>query len=179
MIENELRDFRLSGAELPPEQKARFKAIEEELASLSARYEDNVLDTTNDYALYVDDPAELVGIPGDVLATARDEATADGKEGWKLTLRMPCYLPVMQYAENRVLRANLYRANAIRASEFGQPEWDNTALIDRILQLRRESARLLGYESFAAVSLVPKMARSPAEVLAFLRELALKAKPYA
>jgi len=179
LIENELRDFRLSGAELPPEQKARFKAIEEELASLSARYEDNVLDTTNDYALYVDDPAELVGIPGDVLATARDEATADGKEGWKLTLRMPCYLPVMQYAENRVLRANLYRANAIRASEFGQPEWDNTALIDRILQLRRESARLLGYESFAAVSLVPKMARSPAEVLAFLRELALKAKPYA
>jgi oligopeptidase A len=178
-IENELRDFRLAGAELAVDEKARFKQIEEELANLAARFEDNVLDATNDYALYVDDAAELTGVPADVLAAANEAASRDGRSGWKLTLRMPCYQPVLQYADNRDLRETLYCAFAVRASEFGNPECDNTALISRILKLRHEAALLLGYRNFAEVSLVPKMARTPGEVLAFLRDLAAKARPYA
>ena len=178
-IDNALRDFRLAGVELPPPERTRFKAIEEELAQLAARFEDNVLDATNDYALYIDDAAKLAGVPADVMAAAADAAVADGKSGWKLTLRMPCYLPVLQYAADRNLRETLHRAFAVRASEFGKPEWDNTALIRRILELRREHARLLGLRSFADVSLVPKMARTPEEVLAFLRDLAVRAKPFA
>jgi oligopeptidase A len=179
LVENALRDFRLSGAELPPDRKARLKGVEEELAALSSRYEDNVLDATNAWQLVVDDPATLAGVPSDVLAAARQGAAADGKTGWKLSLRMPCYLPVMQYAENRDLRETLYRAFATRASEFGKPEWDNSKVIERVLALRHEAAGLLGYASYADVSLVPKMARSPAEVLAFLRDLAARARPFA
>ena len=179
LIDNALRDFRLSGAELPDDKKARFKAVEEELASLTSRYEDNLLDVTNAWALYVDDGARLAGIPADVLGAARQAAADDGKAGWTLSLRMPCYQPVLQYADDRSLREMLYRAYATRASEFGKPECDNTAVIERVLDLRREAAALLGYGSFAEVSLVPKMVRAPSEVLVFLRDLALKAKPYA
>jgi len=179
LVDNTLRDFRLSGAELPPDKKARLKAVDEELASLSSRYEDNVLDATNAWELLIDDAATLAGVPSDVLATARQDAAADGKRGWKLSLRMPCYLPVMQYAENRSLRETLYRAYATRASEFGKSEWDNSKIIERVLELRREAAELLGYASYAEVSLVPKMARTPTEVLAFLRDLAVKARPFA
>lgn len=179
LIDNALRDFRLSGAELPTDRKARLKIVDEELATLSSRYEDNVLDATNAWELLVDDAATLVGVPADVLAAARQAATDDGNAGWKLSLRMPCYVPVMQYAEDRELRATLYRAFATRASEFGNPEWDNSKVMERVLELRRETAELLGYASYAEVSLVPKMARSPADVLAFLRDIAAKAKPFA
>ncbi|MEP6997943.1 MAG: M3 family metallopeptidase [Betaproteobacteria bacterium] len=179
VVDNALRDFRLSGAELAPAAKARFKAIEEELASVSSRFEDNLLDATNDYALYVDGAARLAGMPTDVIAAARAAAEADGKEGWKLTLHMPSFLPAMQYADDRVLRETLYRAHSTRASEFGNPAWDNGALVDRILALRAESAALLGYRSYAEVSLVAKMARSPSEVIDFLQDLATRAKPYA
>ncbi len=180
VVENELRDFKLSGAELPDAEKARFKAIQEELASLSATYDDHVLDATNAYALYVDDAKRLEGLPADVVAEARENAKADGRDGWKLTVRMPCFLPVMKYAQDRSLRAELHRAQATRASDLGaKREWDNTALIERVLELRREAARLLGYPHYAEVSLVPKMAKSTADVLAFLRDLARRAKPYA
>jgi oligopeptidase A len=179
LIENDLRDFRLAGAGLAAGAKARFKEIEEELARLAARFEDNVLDATNDYALYIDDLAELAGVPADVLAAAREGAAQDGRSGWKLTLHMPCYQPLLQYADNRSLRETLYRAFVVRASEFGNPAWDNTALIQRILELRLDAARLLGYRNFAEVSLVAKMARTPGEVLEFLRDLAVKARPYA
>ena len=179
LIENELRDFRLSGAELDAAAKAQFKAVEEELANLAARFEDNVLDATNDYGLYVEDATTLAGVPEDVLAAARQAAEQDGRAGWKLTVRMPCYLPVLQYADNRALRETLYRASAVRASEFGKREWDNTEVIRRILELRHEAAQLLGYVNFAELSLVPKMARTPSEVLAFLGDLAVRGKPYA
>ncbi|MEO8484741.1 MAG: M3 family metallopeptidase [Betaproteobacteria bacterium] len=180
LIENELRDFRLSGAELPDAGKARFKTIQEELASLTATFDDHVLDATNAYALTVEDEERLAGLPGDVVAEARAAAEADGREGWKLTVRMPCYLPVMKYAHDRTLRAELHRAQSTRASDLGaDPAWDNTPLIDRILALRLEAARLLGYPNYASVSLVPKMARGTDEVLAFLRDLARRAKPYA
>src|SRR2546430_1167647 len=179
LIENTLRDFRLSGAELSAERKARFKAIEEELSQLSSRFEDNVLDATNDYGLFIDDAAKLSGIPADVQETAKKAGEEGKKPGWKLTLRAPCYQPVMQYADDRSLRETLYRAYATRASEFGKADWDNSALIDRIVVLRRESAALLGYKSYAEVSLVPKMARNPDEVLIFLRDLGARAKPFA
>ena len=178
-VENRLRDFRLGGAELPPPQKARFLEIQEELSKLAARFSDNVLDATNDFGLYVTDPAEVAGIPADVLATAADAARKDGRDGWKLTLHMPCLIPVMQYADSAGLRERMYRANVTRASELGKPEWDNAPNIRRILELRQEGARLLGYRSFAEVSLATKMAASPAEVLDFLADLARRAKPFA
>ncbi len=179
IVENELRDFRLGGAELPADKKARFMEVQEELAQLSAKFEENLLDATNDFAHYVDDAGELAGVPEDVLAMMKAAAEADGKTGWKITLHMPSYLPVMQYADNRDLRETVYRAYVTRASEFGKPELDNTPLISRILRLRREAAELLGFRSYAEVSLAAKMADTPAEVLKFLDQLAARAKPYA
>ena len=179
IVENELRDFRLGGAELTADKKARFMQVQEELAQLSAKFEENLLDATKDYALIIDDPAELAGIPDDVLKAARAAAEAAGAAGWKFTLQMPSYLPVMQYADSRELRQILYRAYVTRASEFGDARLDNTPLIARILKLRREAAELLGFRSYAEVSLEAKMAESPREVLDFLDELATRARPYA
>ncbi len=179
VIENEVRDFRLGGAELPATQKARFKAIQEELAALTTKFEENLLDATNDFALYVDDGGDLAGIPEDALQAAKEAAEKDGKAGWKFTLRMPSYLPVMQYGDNRDLRESLYRAYVTRASEFGNPDWDNTPLMGQILRLRREAARMLGFANYGEESLATKMAESPAQVLDFLHQLAAKAKPYA
>ena len=179
LVENSLRDFRLGGAELPPEVKPRYAAIQEELSSLSAKFSENVLDATNAFSMFLDDEARLAGVPADAVQAAREAAEKDGKAGWKFTLHMPSYLPVMQYAEDRSLREAFYRANATRASEFGKTEWDNTPLIARILQLRREDALLLGYDNFAEVSLVPKMANTPAQVTDFLNDLAVRARPFA
>jgi len=179
-IDNELRDFRLGGAELADDRKARFKAIQEELAQLGAQFEENLLDTANTWSLSIESESELAGVPDEVKAEARADAEREGQPGWKLSLRMPCYLPVMQYADNRELRRTLHRAFSTRASALGiKPEWDNGPLVDRILRLRKEGAALLGYHSFAEVSLVPKMAQSPDEVLAFLRDLGRRSKPYA
>jgi oligopeptidase A len=179
IVENELRDFRLGGAELPAEQKARFMDLQEALAGISAKFEENLLDATNDYALYVEDPAELAGVPDDELTAMRQAAVSDNKPGWKITLHMPSYLPVMQYADTRSLRETLYRAYVTRASEFGKTELDNTPLIAQILKLRREAAELLGFRSYAEVSLATKMADTPAEVLKFLSDLGARARPYA
>ncbi len=180
VIENELRDFKLGGAELSDVDKARLKSVNEELSELSTRFDENLLDAINAWELVVDDEAELAGIPADVLAEARSAARADARTGWKFTLRMPCYLPVMQYAQNRALRRRLHEGYATHASELGaRPEWDNSPIIERILVLRREEAALLGYRNYAEVSLVAKMARSPAEVVAFLRDLGQRARPFA
>ena len=179
IVENELRDFRLGGAELPPEKKARFKEISERLSRITSRFSDNLLDATNAFSHFVTDPAEAAGIPEDVLAAAREAAQADGKPGWKFTLHAPSYLPVMQYADRRGLRELMYRAYVTRASEFGKPDWDNTPLIAEILKLRQELARLPGFASYAEYSLEPKMAESPRQVLDFLHELAARARPYA
>jgi oligopeptidase A len=178
IVENALRDFRLGGAELPPESKKRFAEIQEELARLSAKFSENVLDATNAFSIYVQ-KERTAGIPQDVLQAAREAAEKDGKPGWKFTLHAPSYLPVMQYADDRALRETLYRESVTRAAEFGKPEWDNTPLIARIVELRRELARLLGYQTYAEVSLVPKMAQSPEQVLAFLDDLATRARQFA
>jgi oligopeptidase A len=183
IIDNELRGFRLSGAELPDDQKPRFQAIQEELAGLGAKFSENVLDATNAFSHVVTDQAALAGLPEDVIAAARESAAAAGVEGWKFGLKMPSYLPVMQYADSRSLRETFYHAYATRAAEidngFSKPEWNNGPLIGKLLALRTEEARMLGYRNYAEVSLVPKMADTPDQVLAFLRELAVKAKPFA
>jgi len=179
IVEHALRDFRLGGAELPAAQKARFAQIQDEAARCAAKFSQNLLDATNAFSLVLEDEARLAGLPPDALSAAREAAQKDAKAGWKFTLHMPSYLPVMQYAEDRALREAMYRAYATRASEFGNAAWDNTPLIRRLLQLRREEAQLLGYASFADVSLVPKMASSPAEVIAFLEDLARRARPQA
>jgi oligopeptidase A len=179
-VDNELRDFKLGGAELDAEAKIRFKAVQKELGELSTRFEENLLDATNAWAYFTEDEAELAGIPADVIAEARAAADLEGEAGFKLTLRMPCYLPVMQYSENRNLRRRMHEAFSTRASELGgNPEWDNGPLIDRILALRHEAAHLLGYANYAEMSLVPKMAEHPDEVIAFLRDLSRRAKPFA
>ena len=180
LVDNELRDFKLGGAELPDDGKVRLKAIHEELAELSTRFDEHLLDAINSWALYIDREEELAGLPADVLAEARSAARADGQAGWKLTLRMPCYLPVIQHAQDRDVRRRMHEGYATHASELGaRPEWDNGPIVERILLLRRELAQLLGYRNYAEVSLVPKMAQSPAEVTGFLRDLAQRARPYA
>jgi len=179
VLENALRDFRLGGAELDDAGKARYSAIREELSALSATFSQNVLDATDAWSLHVDDRAELAGLPADVIAAARSAAEKDGLAGWKLTLQMPCYIPVQTYAEHRPLREALYRANAVRASEFGDAALDNSGNIDRVLALRAELAALLGFANYAEYSIATKMAEDAPQVLGFLRDLAARAKPYA
>ncbi len=183
IIENELRDFRLGGAELSADKKQRFLKIQESLSKLSSTFSDNLLDATNHFTLLINHAEEVAGIPSDVLQTAKELAEKDGKTGWQFTLHMPSYLPVMQYADNRRLREQMYHAFATRASEIdsqnGSGDWDNMPLINEILELRQEAAEMLGYNNYAEVSLAPKMADSPQQVLDFLNELAGKAKPFA
>jgi len=182
ILQNEIRDFRLSGAELADSEKPRFQALQERLSQLAAKFSENLLDATNAFQLDITDEAELDGLPADVKAAAKAAADKAGVPGWRFTLHAPSYLPVMQYARHRPLRAQMYRAYAVRASEFtdcaSKPEWNNAALIDEILKLRSEMAQMLGYPNYAEVSLIPKMAESVPQVLAFLRDLAQRAKPY-
>ena len=179
IVDNEVRDFRLAGAELRPDQKPRFQAIQEEQSALAAKFSENILDATNAHAEWVSEASGVAGLPADVRAAARAAAESEGKPGWKFTLHAPSYLPVMQYADDRELRARMYRAYATRASEFGNPDWNNGPLIDRILALCAEEAAMLGFATYAEVSLTPKMAESPAQVIAFLRDMAAKARPFA
>ena len=178
---NALRNFVLSGAQLQGDDKQRFAAIQERQAELSQKFSENALDATEAFAYYAS-AEELVGVPADVVQAARQSAQAEGKEGHKLTLKMPCYLPVMQFAHSSALRETLYRAYSTRASEQAPGEqlrFDNSAVMAEILALRLEEAQLLGYGNFAQVSVVPKMAQSPEQVIAFLRDLARRARPYA
>jgi len=180
LLAHELRDFRLSGVELEGAARERYAAIQEQLAEVQSKFEDNVLDATNDFALDVPE-SELKGVPDDVIATARAKAKEAGlADGLcRLTLQAPCYLPVLQYAESAALRAQLYRAHATRASDEGNSQFDNGGNIAQIMALRAEEAKLLGFANFAELSLVPKMANSPAQVLDFIRDIARRARPFA
>ena len=175
---NAVRNFVLSGAELTGAAKERFSQIQERQAELSQKFSENALDATDAFAYYAT-AEELDGVPADVQQTALAAAQAEGKSGYKLTLKMPCYLPVMQFATRSALRETMYRAYVTRASDQAEGDarrFDNSALIGEILVLRREEARLLGYDNFGQVSVVPKMAQSPAQVIQFLRDLAGAAK---
>ncbi|WP_035053392.1 M3 family metallopeptidase [Andreprevotia chitinilytica] len=178
IVEHAIRDFKLSGAELPDDQKERFMQIEERSSELTTKFAQNVLDATDAFALYVADENELRGLPADWKSAARSAAQADQQTGWKVTLKMPSYLPVMQFALSRSLREELYRNYVTRASEFGPTERDNTPLIAEIHALRQEGAQLLGFGNFSEESLATKMAESTTQVLGFLRDLAQRAKPY-
>ena len=179
-----LRNFVLSGAELTGVAKERFAAIQEEMAEVSQKFSENVLDATDQWSLVVSAEA-LAGVPEDVLQATRAAAQADGVEGHKLSLKMPCYLPIMQFAHSAALRETLYRANVTRASDqsaavqAGKAEQDNTPHIQNILKLRQEEAQLLGFANYAEVSLATKMAQSPTQVMGFLRDLAQRARPFA
>lgn len=177
-LEHDLRDFVLSGAELPPEQQARFAELQTEGAQLAAQFSQNVLDATDAFALYFTDDSRLNGITEDEKAMFAAAAQAEGKTGYKIGLQMPHYLAIMKHADDRALRADIYRAYVTRASELGNPQWDNTANISRRLQIAQEEAALLGFANYAELSLFTKMADSPAQVLAFLRDLAHQAKPF-
>ena len=178
-LDNALRGFVLGGAELQGEAKKRFAEIQELQAAKSQAFSEHVMDATDAYAHYVR-TEELDGVPEDIVQATKAMAEGEGKENsHKLTLHMPVYLPLMQYANNRALRETLYRAYATRASETGPTERDNTPLMREIVGLRQEESALLGYKNFAEVSLVPKMATNPQQVMDFLRDLAKRARPFA
>ena len=178
---NAIRNFVLSGAELLGDDKERFAKIQERQAELSQKFSENALDATDAFAYYAQEN-ETAGVPADVLETARAQAQAEGKTGYKLTLKMPSYLPVMQFADSRALRETLYKAYTTRASDQAPEEFsrfDNSDIMKEILALRLEESKLLGYQNFGEVSVVAKMAKSPEEVITFLRDLASRARPYA
>ena len=187
IVENALRDFRLGGAELVSPERERYAEIQDRLAHLSQQFSEHVLDATNAYELVITDRERLAGLPDDAIQAAADLAKAKGRRGWQFSLQFPSYFPIMQYGRDRALRETIYRAYATRASEGASaPETaaaraglDNTALIDEILALRGEEARLLGHRNFAEVSLVAKMAESPRQVIDFLEDLATRARPFA
>ena len=185
VIELAIRDFQLSGVELEGDARTRFAELSERQSQVSQKFAENVLDANDAWSLVIDDVAELDGVPGDVIAAFKQAADEDeaidttNSEKFKLSLKMPSYLPVMQYATNRQLRHTLYKAYATLASDQGDPQYDNSALIEESLDLRAESAKLLGFHNFAALQLETRMADTPEQVLQFLRELAAKALPYA
>lgn len=177
-VADALRDFVLGGAELQGAARERFAQIQDRMAELSQRFGEHVLDATDGWSMFVD-TAELEGVPADVLAATRAAAEAEGRSGHKLTLHEPVYGPVIDYCANRTLRETIYRARATRASELGPEALDNTPVMRELLALRQEEAALLGQPSYAHLSLVPKMAKSPDEVLAFVRDLARRARAHA
>ncbi|MFJ3460832.1 M3 family metallopeptidase [Achromobacter spanius] len=179
IVEMALRDFLLSGVELQGADRERYAEISDREAQASQKFSENVLDSIDAWSLIVEDESRLAGIPADVVAAARAAADEDGKTGWKLTLKMPCYLPVMQYAKDRSLREALYRGYGTVASEQGDAKFDNSPLIEELLSLRAEESGLLGLGTFAALRLQTRMARDAKEVTVFLRDLAARAKPYA
>ena len=204
-LDNDLRDFVLSGAELNPEQQQVFAALQTESAQLSAQFSQNVMDATDAFALYFDDgyalaglsqpvsspcsaeaetdvlerDSQLTGLPVDALAMFAAAAAAEGKNGYKIGLQIPHYLAVMQYSDNRDLRQQMYQAYVTRASELGDAKLDNTANIKRILEIAAQEAQLLGFANYAELSLATKMAETPDQVTTFLRDLAAKARPFA
>ncbi|MEN3762786.1 oligopeptidase A [Aeromonas veronii] len=178
-IQNTLRDFRLSGIGLPAEAQQRYGEIQARLSELASRFSNNVLDATHGWHKLVADEAELAGLPDSVRAAARQMAELKGKEGWLFTLDIPSYLPVMMYADNRELRAEMYEAFTTRASDQGPNagKWDNSAIMSELLTLRRELAQLLGFANYAELSLATKMADKTEQVVSFLTDLAAKSLP--
>jgi oligopeptidase A len=176
IIQNALRDFRLSGIDLDAEKKRRFKEISQELSSLASRYEENVMDATNAWTKLFTDELELTGLPESAMAQARQTAELNNQDGWMITLQFPSYHAVMTYADNRELRREHYEAYTTRASDQGPHagRWDNSEIMEKILALRHEKARLLGYSNYAELSLATKMAETPDDVMNFLEDLADK-----
>ncbi len=181
VIRHAVRDFRLGGIELDAAKRARFSALQQRLTELGTKFEEHVLDATRAWHFHTEDAARLAGLPDSLLRLAAQNAEQAGRQGWQLTLDLPCYLPAMMYADDRALREELYRAYSTRASDQGPNagRFDNGPLIDEMLGLRHELAQLVGYTNFADYSLATKMAPSAAGVISFLRDLAARSKPHA
>jgi len=174
IIRNALRDFKLSGIDLDAEKKQRYKDISQELSSLASNYEENLLDATNAWSKLIRDVDDLTGLPESALAQAKQTAGSHNEAGWMITLQFPSYISVMTYADNRELRREHYEAFATRASDQGPHagHWDNSENMEKILALRHEKARLLGFSNYAELSLATKMAEKPNDVTDFLEDLA-------
>ncbi|MGH8656134.1 MAG: M3 family metallopeptidase [Gammaproteobacteria bacterium] len=181
IIDNALRDFRLSGIELGAQGKERFKALKQRLSRLQTQFEENLLDATDGWNKRVDDERLLAGLPDSARKLAAHKAQQQGQQGWLLTLEAPSYLPVLMYADDRELRFEVYQAYVTRASEQGPNagRWENTEVMSEILTLRQELARLVGFHDFAQYSLETKMASSAEQVLEFISDLARCCKPIA
>ena len=179
-LNHDLRDFVLSGAELPPEQQAELAQLQTEGAQLGAKFAQNIQDATDAFGIHFDDAAPLAGIPEDSLAMFAAAAQSEGKTGYKIGLQIPHYLAVIQYADNRELREQIYRAYVTRASELSDDgKFDNTANVEQTLANALKTAKLLGFKNYAELSLATKMADTPEQVLNFLHDLARRAKPFA
>lgn len=181
LVEHELRDFRLSGVALEEPARSRFREIANELAKLATEFEEAVLDATDAWSETLADAAQLAGIPESGRAVLRAYAEEKGVDGWLVTLKQPSVQAVLTYADDRALRERVYTAYQTRASDQGPNAgaFDNSPRIEKILALRHEAARLLGFRDAAEESLATKMAPSPDTVFAFLRDLAARAKPVA
>ncbi|MFA0659686.1 oligopeptidase A [Vibrio splendidus] len=178
-ITDALRDFELSGIGLPADEQHRYGEISKRQSELGSQFSNNVLDATMGWSKQITDVAELAGMPESALAAAQAAAEAKELEGYLLTLDIPSYLPVMTYCDNQDLRKELYEAYVTRASDRGPNagKWDNTEIITEQLKLRHEIARMLGFSTYSEKSLSTKMAETPDQVLGFLNDLAVKAKP--
>jgi len=173
IIDNSLRDFELSGVALAEDKKQRYMEISQQLSTLTNQFEENIMDATNAWSELVVDESELAGLPASTMGLLEQTAEQKGNEGWLLTLEFPCYMALMTYADNRDLRYKIHRAFVTRASEEGEnSDWDNTKTMAEIVGLRDEKAKLLGFASYADLSLATKMAEEPADVLTFLKQLA-------
>lgn len=181
ILEHSLRDFRLSGIDLPPVEQQRFGAIQMKLAELGSRFSNQLLDATQAWTKHLTDEAALAGLPDSAKGQMKQAAEAKGLDGWLITLEFPSYYAVMTYADDRALRQEVYTAYSTRASDQGPNagQFDNGPVMEEILDLRQELAKLLGYASYAELSLATKMAESPEQVLGFLRDLAVRSKPFA
>ena len=176
IIQNALRDFRLSGVDLDNEKKQRYKEISQELSRLASNYEENLMDATNAWSKFIRNEQDLAGLPPSALAQAKQTAESQDQDGWMITLQFPSYQAIMTYADDRELRREHYEAYATRASDQASDneQWDNSLLMEQILALRHEKAQLLGFNNYAELSLATKMAKKPEEVMNFLEDLADK-----
>ncbi|MFW1677398.1 oligopeptidase A [Pontibacter sp. JAM-7] len=181
VVNNTLRDFRLSGIALQGEDKQRYAELQQRLSELTTRFSENVMDASDDWQKSIQDEADLAGLPPMALAAAKQLAEMKGKQGWLVTLDFPSYIATITYADNRELRKEIYTAFATRASDQGpgKGQWDNTAVMEEILTLRQALARLLGFDNYSEYSLATKMAETPQQVTDFLHDLAEKSLPVA
>ncbi len=181
ILEHALRDFRLSGIDLPAEQQQRYAEIQTRLSELGSRFSNQLLDATQAWTKHVTDEAALAGLTDSAKAQMQQAAQAKELDGWLIGLEFPSYYAVMTYAEDRALREEVYAAYCTRASDQGPNagQNDNGPVMQEILDLRQELSRLLGFRNFAELSLATKMAETPEQVLHFLRDLAVRSKPFA
>jgi len=179
IVNDELVGFKLGGIDLSTKKQNTFKEIKSTLSKLSAKFEENLLDSVNAFNLHITSKDILSGLPTNILKSAQLKANENKKKGWLFTLDFPTYIPLMQYADNRQLRQDMYYAYATKASELSNKKLDNTSHINEILKLKLQLANILGFEDYASMSLTTKMAKSSDQIIQFLNNLAREAKPFA